>query len=236
LGKKIENLTGKTFNRLVVLKENGRAKSGDVLWECQCQCENKTIINVTGSNLRSGHTQSCGCYMKERIIESHKKYNTYDLSGEFGIGYTSKGEKFYFDLEDYDKIKNYCWYIDANGYICCHLLNKQYLYMHRYILNVIDDVVDHKDGHTFNNRKYNLRDCTYSNNQMNRKKQNNNTSGTTGVSYSDKQNSWRAYITINGNQINLGYFSTINQAIEARKEAENKYFKNYSYTNSRGIL
>ena len=236
MGKKIENLTGKTFNRLVVLKENGRAKSGDVLWECQCQCENKTIINVTGSNLRSGHTQSCGCYMKERIIESHKKYNTYDLSGEFGIGYTSKGEKFYFDLEDYDKIKNYCWYIDANGYICCHLPNKQYLYMHRYILNVIDDVVDHKDGHTFNNRKYNLRDCTYSNNQMNRKKQNNNTSGTTGVSYSDKQNSWRAYITINGNQINLGYFSTINQAIEARKEAENKYFKNYSYTNSRGIL
>lgn len=236
MGKKIENLTGKTFNRLVVLKENGRAKSGDVLWECQCQCENKTIINVTGSNLTSGHTQSCGCYMKERIIKSHKKYNTYDLSGEYGVGYTNKDEPFYFDLEDFDKIKNHCWYIDANGYICCHLPNKQYLYMHRYILNVIDDVVDHKDGYTFNNRKYNLRDCTYSNNQMNRKKQNNNTSGTTGVSYSDKQNSWRAYITIDGNQINLGYFSTINQAIEARKDAENKYFKNFSYTNSRGIL
>lgn len=32
--------------------------------------------------------------------------NTYDLSGEYGIGYTTKGEEFWFDLEDYDKIKS----------------------------------------------------------------------------------------------------------------------------------
>lgn len=33
------------------------------------------------------------------------KHNTYDLSGDFGIGYTDKGEKFYFDISDYEKIK-----------------------------------------------------------------------------------------------------------------------------------
>lgn len=27
--------------------------------------------------------------------------NTYDLSGEYGIGYTSNGEQFYFDKEDF---------------------------------------------------------------------------------------------------------------------------------------
>ena len=42
------------------------------------------------------------------MSETFKKYNTYDLSGEYGIGYTSKGEEFYFDLDDYDKIKDYC--------------------------------------------------------------------------------------------------------------------------------
>lgn len=39
-------------------------------------------------------------------IENHncKIFNKYDLSGEYGIGYTSKGEEFYFDLEDYKKM------------------------------------------------------------------------------------------------------------------------------------
>ena len=36
--------------------------------------------------------------------------NVYDLSGEYGIGYTLKGEPFWFDLEDYDLIKDYCWH------------------------------------------------------------------------------------------------------------------------------
>lgn len=36
---------------------------------------------------------------------SKHKTNTYDLTGEYGIGYTSSGDEFWFDLEDYDKIK-----------------------------------------------------------------------------------------------------------------------------------
>ena len=32
--------------------------------------------------------------------------NVYDLSGEYGIGYTAKGEKFLFDKDDFEKIKN----------------------------------------------------------------------------------------------------------------------------------
>ena len=30
--------------------------------------------------------------------KNHKKYNNYDLTGEYGIGYTFKNEEFYFDL------------------------------------------------------------------------------------------------------------------------------------------
>ncbi|WP_368488451.1 hypothetical protein [Clostridium sp. BJN0013] len=37
------------------------------------------------------------------------KYNTYDLTGEYGIGYDAKGNIFYFDLEDYDRIKDFYW-------------------------------------------------------------------------------------------------------------------------------
>ena len=62
---------------------------------------------------------------KERKISFKKrKSNRFDISGQFGVGYTSKGEKFYFDLEDYDKIKDYYWYIDAGGYVVSRLFDK----------------------------------------------------------------------------------------------------------------
>ena len=45
-----------------------------------------------------------------KAIDYNKKSNIYDLSGEYGIGRASNtNQEFYFDLEDYDKIKDYCW-------------------------------------------------------------------------------------------------------------------------------
>ena len=56
------------------------------------------------------------------MSEVKRKYNRYDLeSQEYGIGWTSNtNEEFWFDKEDYDKIKNYCWNYHKNkhgGYI-----------------------------------------------------------------------------------------------------------------------
>ncbi len=53
----------------------------------------------------------------------------------------------------------------------------------------------------------------------------NNTSKVTGVSYDKQNKNWRARIFVKGKNINLGSFSNIEDAIEARKEAEEKYFK-----------
>lgn len=64
--KKID-LTGQPYGHLVALYENGRSKSGDVLWHCKCKCGNET--DVPCGNLRSGHTTSCGCYDRERRIK-----------------------------------------------------------------------------------------------------------------------------------------------------------------------
>ena len=70
--------------------------------------------------------QSCGCVILEHCRKNlqkindagiKRKFNNYDLTGSFGIGYTTKGEEFYFDLEDYDLIKNYNWHIDKSGYV-----------------------------------------------------------------------------------------------------------------------
>lgn len=61
-------LRGQQFNRLLVLEEVGRDRENNVLWKCRCNCGNETI--VPASRLRNGHTGSCGCLKRQRIIES----------------------------------------------------------------------------------------------------------------------------------------------------------------------
>ena len=223
------DLTGERFDRLTVIKRVENTKQGMAQWMCKCDCGNEII--ATGINLRSKHTKSCGCLRVKAQYKSHKKYNQYDLSGEYGIGYTSKGEEFYFDLEDYDKIKDYCWYINKDGYVA----SRQTEMMHRVITNCsADKLVDHKHGdNTRNdNRKENLRICTSRENNRNRKPSLNTKSGVSGVAWHNKNKKWIAQIAINKKNIYLGSFVNKEDAIKARKAAEEKYFGEFSYDNS----
>lgn len=159
------------------------------------------------------------------------------MTGEYGIGYTCNGE-FYFDLEDYNKIKDYCWYINLYGYVTTidRNTNKR-IQMHRVVMDVTDPNidVDHKNGSdtTTDNRKYNLRVATRSQNNMNKSKMRTNTSGVTGVSWHKRYKKWHSYIKKNRKQIDLGYFDVFEDAVKVRKEAEKKYFGKWSYDESR---
>lgn len=210
---------------------------------CSCSCGKYTKDNpklIVYESIKSGLISSCGCLKSKHIInknKSKKKYNTYNLSGEHGIGYTSKGEKFYFDLGDYNLIKDYCWYIDDNGYVKTHIYGK-HISMHRMVMGFPDLYfdIDHKNSvYTRNdNRKENLRIATCSQNQMNRGLQVNNTSGVTGVYWHKRDKVWESYITINKKSIYLGRFTNFEDAVRARKAAEEKYFGEFSYENSIG--
>lgn len=227
-----EDLTGKRFGYLTVLEQvedyttlSGRHRDK---WLCKCDCGN--IIEVRGMNLKNGHTKSCGCYRTERIRQVKKKYNTYDLSGEYGVGYTSNGKEFYFDLKDYDKIKDYCWYIDNGNYVNTWIKNKGRTRMHRLIMNFPKDkVVDHINHNKYDNRKSNLRICTQQQNSANKRLLDRNASGIVGISWNSKSNKWEAYIRINYKKIHLGLYQNIEDAIQVRKEAEEKYFGKYAY-------
>ena len=62
-----QDLTGRKFGRLTVIKHFGKTKSGAHLWECLCDCGNTT--RSTTANLTSGKSTSCGCIIKEKLIE-----------------------------------------------------------------------------------------------------------------------------------------------------------------------
>lgn len=80
---KLIDLTGKTFNRLTVLKRAEKNTSTNrPQWECKCSCGNSNIIIVAGNHLRTGHTQFCGCLQKEAA----RKNNFKDITNQkFGL-------------------------------------------------------------------------------------------------------------------------------------------------------
>ena len=229
---KLKDLKGQRFGRLVVIEraENFILPSGQpqTAWLCQCDCGN--ILKTRSFSLTNGTTKSCGCLAKELRVARMKKYNTYDLSGEYGIGYTSKGEEFYFDLEDYDKIKDYCWN-KHKEYIATRNVSG-YILFHRLVMDISDEniAVDHINHNKSDNRKNNLRFVTDSQNSMNRCISSHNTSGITGVNKCNGK--WTARIGVNTKRIFLGNYDNFFEAVKARKEAEEKYYKEYSYDNS----
>lgn len=225
-----KDLTGMKFGRLKVLRqaEDYINPSGVhyAQYECECDCKDKTHIIVTACHLKDGHTQSCGCLN----IEAHIKHNKYDLSGNYGIGYTSNGEEFYFDLEDYDKIKDYTWYSDKDGYIVSST-NGKHTKMHRLVMNAKEGFdIDHVGMHDTrnDNRKLNLRECTRAENCRNKVMFSKNTSGCIGVMWDNRIKKWVVRITVDGNEFCLGSFENKEDAINARINGEKEYFKEFA--------
>lgn len=75
---KHDNLTGKTFGRLTVVRYLYSDKHNRRNYECCCHCGENTI--TTGIALRSGKTKSCGCLLKEYYANgasaTHKQSKT----------------------------------------------------------------------------------------------------------------------------------------------------------------
>ena len=82
------------------------------------------------------------------------------------------------------------------------------------------------------NRKENLRVVTRSQNNANMGLRVHNTSGCTGVTWHSTRKQWISRISIDKKDIFLGWFNDYDEAVKARKEAEEKYFGEYSYDNS----
>lgn len=68
----IMNEHGVSDSRLTVIELIGINKHREAQWLCECSCEEHNKIIVIGSSIRSGHTLSCGCLNKERVVESLK--------------------------------------------------------------------------------------------------------------------------------------------------------------------
>lgn len=157
--------------------------------------------------------------------------NTYEIKNDYVVGKDADGNEFYFDIDDYERVKEACyWHKHKKSGYFYGWVNGETVMMNRFIMNCNDKTkeVDHINRKRNDNRKYNLRICTPEENNRNKGVSSSNTSGYTGVTFARREQCWIAQININGKKIYLGYFTDKQDAINARKEAELKYLGEFA--------
>jgi len=104
--------------------------------------------------------------------------------------------------------------------------------MHRLILNPPAGItIDHINGNGLDNRRENLRLAGRGQNQCNRGKQSNNTSGFKGVTWHKNLNKWEAGISISGKRYHVGFYKTPEAAARAYDDAAKKYHGEFARLN-----
>jgi len=135
------------------------------------------------------------------------------------VGYTK------LDASDYEKVKNVKWY-KRQKYVMGSIGEKK-VFLHRFIMDTPDDMfTDHINGDVLDNRKCNLRICTKAENTRNRA----NRKNVAGIKLVPSGR-YSAVITVQYKVIYLGTFDTEKEAVQARIDAEIKYFGEYRASN-----
>ena len=88
-----QNLIGKKFNKLTVIKEISRDKGKGIKWLCLCECGNTTERYT--KELNAGAIKSCGCLSKKHGQFGTRLYQTWaDMKRRCTIP-TNKSYKYY---------------------------------------------------------------------------------------------------------------------------------------------
>lgn len=216
---KFIDYTGQKFGRLTVVSLTAPyvSPSGNktTKWSCSCDCGSVDVV-VAGTKLKSGHTQSCGCYQKERAKEAktthgdsytrlykiwagmrercdNPKHKDYDIYGGRGISYQKSWNMF--ENFKQDMIANYSDSLEL-------------------------DRIDPDSNYSVNNCRW----VSESLQSYNQRLSKNNTSGVCGVYYCKRANKWMAQISKEGVQMKIGQFTDFDSAVFARKSAEIEFY------------
>ena len=143
---------------------------------------------------------------------------------------TKSGVKVLLDPEDKAAIERFgfsIWIMKRGGYPAVTIDGKNIPLHGLLVRRAGGKVVDHINRNPLDNRRANLRLCFQYQNTWNGGAHKDSKSGVRGVC--KKGNKWTAYISKHvargGKQITLGYFSSFEEAVAARKAAEKKFYK-----------
>lgn len=149
----------------------------------------------------------------------------------------TRGKEALVDDEDYEYLSQWNWHCLSNGYAARRDLGarkdeRKYIRMHRLINKTPEGLfTDHINGNKLDNRKSNLRNCTYTENNVSKPPTILNKSGYKGVSFSKVMNKWHAQIAKSGQHWELGYYDDPREAAKAYNKKVIELYGEFAWTN-----
>lgn len=148
----------------------------------------------------------------------------------------SQGRFIIVDDEDYEYLMQWKWHYHNGGYAARCIRNKgnkKTILMHREILGLKKgEIGDHINHNGLDNRRENLRKCTYSQNNMNRSKNKLSNGIYKGITLHKPSKLWTAKIKHNSKTKSLGYFKTQKDAAKAYNKAAKNMFGAFAVLNN----
>ena len=191
-------LIGETWRKYPTETSKHKATYG--LFECQyCNKEFEARVD----SVKSGNTKSCGCLKGDAHgLTSHKFYQTWygmlqRCTDPKNKGYKDYGARGITVCEEWLNVSNFVAWCDLT---------------HPNIEGLTLDRIDNDKGYYPENCRWADRSTQGTNQRM----KSNNTSGYIGVRYYIQTNSWVARITVNNILKHIGYYETIEEAVQAR--------------------
>ena len=206
----IADITNQKFDRLTALRRTDQRQTGGYLWECVCECGTERLATVGALN--SGQARSCGC-LRVDMNTTHgmtgtPTYSSYRSMLE-RIG-NNKFDEWYSDVEIAPE-----WDMSKGGSF----------------ENFLKDMGERPEGTSLNringSKVYGPDTCewaTLSMQSFDQKKSKVNTSGRTGVYFSESGHKWVAQIKKNKVVTQVYRGDSFEEACEARTAAEIEYF------------
>lgn len=219
--------TGNRYGMLRVLKRDTRPRKPTkskpkTYWMCKCDCGK--IISVQAYNLRCGQTKSCGCYHKKRTSETSithgmSRFSDGKIRPEFNAWIGIKTRCYNKNRPEYERY-------GGRGIIVCDRWLDSFD-------NFFEDMgarpsPKHSIDRIDVNGDYEPSNCRWTTDTIQARNQRiskRNTTGVRGVCFSKTENRYLVTIRVDKKNIYIGKFKTLNEATEARKKAEEKYWK-----------
>lgn len=203
----MSNIVGQKFGKLTVIKKTDeRYIDGSVLYLCRCECGKE--IKSTSSRLKSGHLKTCGDPIHQVEDLTGKKLGRLTVTSYAG---RKRGKTYWNCLCECGNTTVADAYSLKNGSIVscgCRRLET---------ITMGQDTIRNSDIDGTNLKFI----------SPERKLNRNNTTGIRGVSFITSKQKYRAQITFKGKAISLGDFDKIDDAAEARKQAEEELFNTF---------
>lgn len=213
----VNDIVGRKFGKWKVLKSAGKYNANQQAFLCRCECGNESIL--PRQSLTRGLSTSCG-HCRKPWIEKENDYCRY---------YCGDGKSFIFSPEDSDLVSSRQWCVSATGYVEDIVAHEK---LARLIMDASgDEYVDHVSMDTTDDRRENLRVCSWSDNNCNKILQTNNKSGFKGVSFHKASGKFLASLWKDGAHHYGGLHATAEEAALAYDELAREYHGEYARLN-----